>query len=90
MEAYKERQERGELAQVREIHAPSPDRMFGPPSYVQGDVEEAVLDRLLLLELSSRDQIGHHFGEGVFQFLIRPEDLEAGRLEQVEVILTAY
>lgn len=90
MEAFKERQERGDLAQVRDIHAPSPDRMFGPPSYVHGDIEERMGEWMLLVELSSHEAIGHHFGEGVFQFVIRPDDLRDRRFDRAEVILSAY
>ena len=77
-------------AEVRSVHAPCPNHMFGPPSYVQGDVEEYVSGWLLLLELSSRRVIGHEFGEGVLQFLIQPEDLRAGRFERVKLVASAY
>jgi uncharacterized protein YwqG len=45
---------------------------------------------LLLLELSSDPSIGHHFGEGVLQFWIRPDDLAARRFDLVELTASAY
>ena len=90
MAAFREREATGELARVRDIHARCPNRMFGPPRYVHGDAEERIDDWLLLLELSSNESIGHHFGEGVIQFLIRPADLQARRFDKVEAIVTAY
>lgn len=75
---------------VQAIHAPTPNRMFGPPSYVQGGVEEYVKEWILLLELSSRRSIGMEFGEGVLQFLIRPEDLRQRRWDQVKLVAGAY
>jgi hypothetical protein len=80
----------GTLPRVREIFAGNPNRIFGPPSYVQGDVEERVDDWLLMLELHSKEWIGMPMGEGVIQFLVRPDDLRHGRFERVEAILTAY
>jgi hypothetical protein len=72
------------------VHAPTPARMFGPPSYVQGHVEELVEDHLLLLELGSGSGPEHHFGEGVLQYLITPEDLAAGRFDRVKAVLSSY
>jgi hypothetical protein len=80
----------GELKQVRDIWAPPPNRMFGPPRYVQGDVEELVDEFLLLLELSSSESIGLPMGDGVLQFLIRPDDLRARRFDRVQAICTGY
>ena len=56
----------------RGLHASVHQMMLCPPSYVQGDAEERIGEWLLLLELSSDPPIGHHFGEGVHQFWIRP------------------
>lgn len=79
-----------ELHRVRDVWAPTPNRMFGCPSYVQGYVEEYVDDRLLLLELSGNDAIGFPLGEGVLQFMIRPEDLAARRFDRVETVVSGY
>ena len=43
-----------------------------PPSYVQGNEEETAATHVMLLELSSDEGLGHHFGEGVYQFWILP------------------
>jgi hypothetical protein len=34
--------------------------------------------------------LGHHFGEGVYQFWITPEDLKARRFDKVELSADAY
>jgi hypothetical protein len=72
------------------IHANIPDRMLAPPVDVQGNQWERAMTHLLLLEISSNEGLGHHFGEGVYQFWIRPEDLEAGRFDKVELTSDAY
>jgi uncharacterized protein YwqG len=64
--------------------------MFGPPSFVQGDVEEYLGEWVLLLELVSNDSLGFRIGDGVIHFMIRPHDLAAGRFDQVEVVTTGY
>lgn len=87
---WKVREAEGTLQEVRSLHAPCPNHMFGPPSYVQGYVEEYLKEWVLLLELSTRSPIGHEFGEGVLQFLIRPSDLRAGRFDQVKLVASAY
>lgn len=87
---YEERKAAGELAIVRQVFAPAPPRMLGPASYVQGYVEDLVDDHILLLELSSRDALGHHFGEGVLQYLIRPADLAARKFGEVKAVISAY
>jgi hypothetical protein len=74
----------------RKIHAPTPNRLFGPPSYVQGYVEDYVLDHLLLLEMSSSAEIGFELGDGVVQCMIRPEDLKARRFDRVMVVSSSY
>jgi len=74
----------------RGLHINIPDRMLAAPVDVQGDIDERVRDFLLLLELSSNEGLAHHFGEGVFQFWIRPADLAAGRFDRVELSTTAY
>ena len=74
----------------RRIHANTPDRMLAPASEVQGYSEEMSATHLLLLELSSNDGIGHHFGEGVYQFWITPEDLRDRRFDRTEMIVQAY
>lgn len=78
------------LAQVRDLWAPTPNRMFGAPSYVQGYVEEHVEELVLLLEVTSTDGIGLRLGEGVLQFMIRPDDLAARRFDRVEAVCSAY
>ena len=87
---WKEKVGLGDLKKVRQLHAPTPNHMFGPPSYVQGDVEERVDDWLLLLEITNHPGIGMHLGEGVMQFLIRPDDLRAARFDKAELIISAY
>lgn len=74
----------------RKIHASTPDRMLAPASDVQGYSEEFSATHLLLLELSSNEGIGHHFGEGVYQFWIAPDDLRDRRFDRVEMIVQAY
>ncbi|WP_298309071.1 DUF1963 domain-containing protein [uncultured Erythrobacter sp.] len=87
---WQERKKAGELKRVRHVHAPTPEHMFGPPSFVQGYVEDMVDDHLLLLELPGYSGPEHHFGEGVLQYLIKPEDLAAGRFDQVKSVLSGY
>lgn len=87
---WQSKKESGELQILREVFAPTPNHMFGPPSYVQGNVEEYLNDHVLLLELCSNNAIGFDLGEGVLQFLIRPEDLRAKNFENVKVVVTAY
>jgi len=77
-------------APIRAIHAPHANHMFGPPSFVQGHVEEYLEDWVLLLELSSRKPIGHEFGEGVYQFMIRPSHLRERRFDRVMLVASAY
>ena len=72
------------------IHAPTPDRMVAPFSDVQGEQQEIAATHLLLLELSSNEGIGHHFGEGVYQFWITPEDLADRRFDAVVLTRAAY
>jgi hypothetical protein len=90
MAAWEQRKTEGTLKEVRTLHAPCPNHMFGPPSYVQGYVEEHLQESLLLLELSSREPIGHEFGEGVLQFMIRPTDLRERRFDKAILIASAY
>jgi hypothetical protein len=68
----------------------SPDRMLAPPVDVQGHQWERAKTHLLLLELSSNEGLGHHFGEGVYQFWITPDDLKARRFDKVELTTDAY
>lgn len=77
-------------AESRTIHAPCPNHMFGPPSFVQGHVEEYLEEWILLLELSTKKQIGHEFGEGVYQFMIRPAHLRERKFDRVKLIASAY
>jgi hypothetical protein len=72
------------------LHINTPDHLLGPPSYVQGDADERVGERRLLFEMSSDEPIGHFFGEGVYQFWIRSEDLAARRFDRVELNGSAY
>ena len=87
---HEEKKARGELQKVREVHAPTPSHMLGPPSYVQGDVEELMDEHVLLLEVTSGSGPGHHFGDGVLQYLIRPEDLRQGRFDRVKAVISGY
>jgi uncharacterized protein YwqG len=68
----------------------TPDRMLAAPVDVQGDIDDRVREFLLLLELSSDEGLAHYFGEGVYQFWIRPTDLAAHRFDRVELSTTAY
>ena len=72
------------------VHASTPDRMLAPPSDVQGNQYEIATTHLLLLELSSNEGLGHHFSEGVYQFWITPDDLEARRFDKVVLTADAY
>jgi uncharacterized protein YwqG len=72
------------------IFASTPHRMLAPPSYVQGDQDETAATHVLLLELSSDEGLGHHFGEGVYQFWILPDDLRARRFDHVVLTTSAY
>lgn len=68
----------------------TPDRMLAPPVDVQGNLEEFLETHLLLLEMSFDEGIGHHFGEGVYQFWITPDDLKNRRFDKVELTTDAY
>ena len=68
----------------------TPNRMLGPPVDVQGNQWDRAKTHLLLLELSSNEGLGHHFGEGVYQFWITPDDLKARRFDKVELTSDAY
>ena len=59
-------------------------------SAVQGNLEELLETHLILLEMSSDEGIGHHFGEGVYQFWITPDDLKNRRFDKVELTTDAY
>ena len=72
------------------LHINIPDRMLAPPADVQGNIDERVREFILLLEMSSNEGLAHYFGEGVFQFWIRPDDLAAHRFDRVELSTTAY
>jgi len=87
---WEARKAEGSLKEIRVLHAPNPNHMFGPPSFVQGHVEEYLKEWVLLLELSSCDPIGLKFGEGVLQFMIRPADLRERRFDKVKLIASAY
>lgn len=80
----------GTLPTVRQVHANTPNRIFGPASDPQGDSYEFLADNLLLLEISSSSEIGIELGEGVIQYLIRPADLKAGRFDQATAVASAY
>ena len=68
----------------------TPDRMLAPPVDVQGHQWDRAKTHLLLLELSSNEGLGHHFGEGVYQFWITPADLKAHNFDKVELTADAY
>ena len=74
----------------RGLYASPPNRMLGPPVDVQGHQWDRARTHLLLLELSSNDGLGHHFGEGVYQFWITPADLAARRFDRVQLTADAY
>jgi len=90
MEDFHEREKLGQLRRQTSIHAGNPSRMFGPPSYVQGDVEEYVTDHLTLLEMTTSSEIDFELGDGVIQCLIRPDDLKARRFDKVVVVASSY
>ena len=72
------------------LFATTPDRMLAPPVDVQGNQWDRAKTHLLLLEISSNEGLGHHFGEGVYQFWITPDDLKARRFDQVQLSADAY
>lgn len=74
----------------RGLHVRLSDRMLSAPTEVQDGAAERAREWLMLLELSSDASIGHHLGEGVLQFCIRPEDLAARRFDRVDLYATAY
>lgn len=78
------------LPTVRYIRAGTPARLLGPPSYVQGDVEERMDEYVLLLELPSHSVPGFSLGDGVVQYLIRPDDLAARRFDRVVSVASSY
>lgn len=88
--AYERAKASSGLAQIRNLWAPTPNRMLGAPSYVQGYVEDYVEEMVLLLEVTSSDGIGLRLGDGVLQFMIRPDDLAARRFDRVEAICSGY
>ena len=75
---------------IEQIHAPAPARIFGPPSFVQGDAQDIASEEVMLLELSSNPAIGHHLGEGVLQFFIAPNALAARAFDRVKTVVSAY
>lgn len=87
---YTAMRDAGELPTVRYIRARTPARLLGPPSYVQGDVEELMDEYILLLELPSHSVPGFSLGDGVVQYLIRPEDLAARRFDRVVSVASSY
>lgn len=87
---WEARKAAGTLKEVRSVHAPTPNRIFGPASYVQGYVEEYVEEWLLLLELSSTGPVGFNLGDGVLQFMIRPSDLRERRFDRVYLVASSY
>ena len=90
MASWDARKAAGLLKEVRSIHAPCPNHMFGPPSFVQGDVEEYLEEWVLLLELSSREPISLTFGDGVLQFMIRPADLRKRQFDNMKAVISSY
>jgi hypothetical protein len=60
-----------------------------PPSF-RADQEETAGTHLLLLELSCDEGLGHHFGGGVYQFWILPDDLRVRCSDRVMRTTTAY
>ena len=89
-DAHKRAEAAGALLVVRNIFAPPPQRMFGPPRSVQGDVEEIIDNYVLQLELNSAPLLGLSMSDGVLQFMIRPDDLRAHRFDLVLGIPTGH
>jgi hypothetical protein len=87
---WEARKAEGSLKEIRSLHAPCPNHIFGPPSFVQGHVEEYLEEWILLLELSSCEPVGLNLGEGVLQFMIRPADLRERRFDKVMLVASAY
>ena len=73
-----------------DLFVTTPDRMLAPPRDVQGNQWERAKTHLLLLEVSSNEGLGHHFGEGVYQFWITSDDLRARRFDRVALTSDAY
>lgn len=88
--AWKHKVEQGDLKKVRELFAPTPSHMFGPPSHVQEDIDEYASEWLLLLEMVSQRAMGRELGEGVMQFFILPDDLRAGRFEKAKFAFSSH
>ena len=88
MAAWEARRAEGSLQKARTIFAPCPNHMFGPPSFVQGYVEKYLGDSVLLLQLSTGTAV--RLGDGVLQFLVRPDDLRRGRFEKVMLVASSY
>lgn len=77
-----------------QIQAPTPMRMFGPPSTHLEGAAEIAGDHILLLELIDGAGPAHHFsqtasGASVMQYWILPDDLAAARFENVKVLTSA-
>lgn len=83
----------GMVAKITQTHAlaplSAPNRVFGAPSWVQGQIEPFVESEVLLLELSGNETLGHFFGTGVLQFTIAPDDLAAGNFDRVRMTVSA-
>jgi hypothetical protein len=73
-----------------QIHAPVPARMLAARSDMHVDQHERARTHLLLLELPTNESLGHHFGNGILQFWIKPEDLGARAFDKIEMTNTAH
>jgi len=71
----------------RGVRAPTPARMFGPPSNAGDEGEALASDHTLLLELPSGAGPQHHFGGNILQYWITPDDLAAGNFAAVKQLV---
>ncbi len=69
------------------IHAPVPARMFGPPSFADGQSQALLDEQILLLELPSGSGPQHDFEGKVLQYWISPDDLAAGKFDEVTPVV---
>lgn len=84
------RQKRFPVFHNGNLKVDKPIRLLSAGSDVQGMSEDVARDHIMLLELSSDPLLGLNIGEGVLQFWIKPEDLEARHFDEVVLLAGAY
>ncbi|UAB77746.1 DUF1963 domain-containing protein [Erythrobacter sp. SCSIO 43205] len=72
---------------ILHIHAATPARMFGPPSYADSVSDTLVDEHILLLELPSGSGPQHDFGGKTLQYWITPDDLADGKFDRVKSVV---